>query len=366
MILPRKKSQNGLVGVDIGSSSVKVVELKEKRGRYELVTLALNNLAPDVIADGVILDASSVSSTIKKMFEENNISTLQVATSVSGQSVIIKRITVAAASEEDLEQAIQHEITHNVQLDLTNFNVSYYVLGAVKEQDSLNWQADRYRGVHQMDVLLLAAHRERVQTRTNLLVQAERTAVVVDIDAFAMQNAFELSYEPPADQAVALLNIGASTMNINITRGGVPLFTRDVSTGGNRYTDVLQKELDLTIEEAERLKVGIEVARVQPEAEVPHLESVSQDLLSEVQAVFDEFHETMPDPIQAIYLAGGSARIRGLAAVLQAQLKVPVEIIDPFRKIHCNPAKFDRDFVANLAPRMAVAVGLALRSFDAA
>jgi type IV pilus assembly protein PilM len=364
MFLPRKKAQTGLVGVDIGSSSVKVVELKEKRGRYELVNLALNNLAADAVAEGAILDASSVSSTIKKMFEENNIATTHVATSMSSQSVIVKRITVAAGNEEELQQAIQQEVTHNVELDLTNFNLNYYVLGATQEKDSLNWRADRYRGAQQLDVLLLAAHRDRLQTRTNLLVQADRTPVVVDIDAFALQNAFELSYEPAADQTVALLNIGASTTNVNITRGGVPLFTRDVATGGNQYTDVLQKELDLTIEEAERLKVGIEMAGIQPEAELPHLTLVSEDLVSQVQAAFDEFHKTMPEAIQAIYLAGGTARIRGLTGVLETHFKIPVEIINPFRKIQCNPAKFDSDFVANLAPRMTVAVGLALRSFD--
>lgn len=365
-MLPRKKAQIGLVGVDIGSSSIKVVELREKRRRYELVNLALRNLPPGAITDGVVLDANSVSSTIRRLFEENNISTTHVATSVSGQSVVVKRITVAAASEEEVEQAIQQEIAHDLQLELTNFNLNYYVLGVSKERDSLNWRADRYRGAQQVDVLLLAAHRDRLQTRTNLLAQADRTPAVVDIDAFALQNAFELSYEPSSDQTIALLNIGASTMNLNITRGGLPLFTRDFASGGNLYTDVLQKELELTVEEAERLKLGIEVSRIQPEAELPHLTSVSAALLSEVQAAFVEFHQAMPDPIQAIYMAGGTARIRGLAEMLQAQFKVPVEIIDPFRKIHCHPARFDGEFVANLAPRMVVAVGLALRSFDAA
>jgi type IV pilus assembly protein PilM len=361
-----RKASQGLVGVDIGSSSIKVVELRQKRSRYELVNLALNNLASDSVTEGAVLDRTYLSSAIKKMFDENNISTTNVATSLSGQSVVMKRMTVQASTEEELDQAIQQEVTHSVQLDLTNFSLNYYVLGSSQEKDSLNWRADRYRGAQEVVVLLLAAHRNTLQTHTELLLQASRTPVVVDIDAFALQNAFELSYEPAPEQVIALLNIGATTMNVNIIRGGLPLFTRDISTGGNKYTDVLQKELDLTVEEAERLKVGIDVGRVQPEAELPHLESVSENLVSEIQAVFDEFYETMQDPIQAVYLAGGTARIRGLPGVLQAKLKLPVDIIDPFRKIHCDPAKFDADFVANLAPRMTVAVGLALRSFDAA
>jgi type IV pilus assembly protein PilM len=254
----------------------------------------------------------------------------------------------------------------DVQFDLANANLSYYVLGAVQEKDTLDWRADRYRGARQLEVLLLAVQRDKLQSHTELFTQANRTPVVVDVDAFALQNAFEASYEAPPDQTIALLNIGASMMNINVTQAGMPLFTRDVSIGGNEYTSVLQKELGLTLEEAERLKMGMEVRGVQPEAELAHLMSVSNHLLSEVQDAFYEFHKTKQEPIQAIYLAGGSARVRGLANLLQSELKAPVEIIDPFRKIYCNPGKFDKEFVATLAPRMTVAVGLALRRFDAA
>jgi type IV pilus assembly protein PilM len=366
MKFPGKKDRSGLVGVDVGSSSVKAVELKEKRGRYELVNLALNNLARDLIVNGAIMDGVSLSSTIRKMFEENSIATSQIATSLSGQSVVVKRTTVTAGSEEELQQAIQQEAMHNVELDLANASLSYYVLSATQEKDSLDWRADRYRGARQLDVLVLAVQRDKLQSHTDLFTQANRTPVVVDLDAFALQNAFELSYEPSPDLTVALLNIGASIMNVNITRGGIPLFTRDVSIGGNQYTAVLQKELGLSLDEAEKLKMGIEVTRVDSEAELPHLRSVSQGLLAEVQDAFYEFHQTVQEPIQAIYLSGGTARVRGLADLLQAELKAPVEIIDPFRKIYCNPGKFDRDFVATLAPRMTVAVGLALRSFDAA
>jgi type IV pilus assembly protein PilM len=364
MVLPRKKTSNGLVGVDIGSTSVKAVELKEKRGAYELENLALTNLRSDAIVDGAIVDPASVSSLLDTMLQENKIITPNVATSVSGRAVIVRRMIVTAATEEEIEQAIQQEANENVQLDLANYNLSYYVLGPVQEQDSLDWRADRYRGARQMDVLLLAVDREKLESHTSVVAQANKTPVIVDIDAFALQNAFELSYEPPPDQAIALLNIGASITNINITRGGVPLFTGDAPLGGNQYTDVLQKELDLTLDEAEKLKMGVEVPRIQPDAELPHLKSVSDSLLLEIQNAFDTFHQTVTDPIQAVYLAGGTARIRGLVEVLQAGLKTPVEVMDPFRKVRCNPEKFDADFIATLAPRMTVAVGLALRSFD--
>jgi type IV pilus assembly protein PilM len=352
-VFSRKDKTSGLVGLDIGSSSVKAVELKGKGGRYELANLALCPLSPDTIVDGAIMDALSVSSAIEKLFTDNKISTANVATSVSGHSVVVKRITVGATNEEELELAIQQEVVQQVRFDLSTINVNYYVLGPAKEREGL-------------DVLLLAVKRDKIQSHTNVVSQAHKNAVVMDIDAFALQNAFELSYEPAPEQTVALLNIGASSMNVNITRGGMPLFTRDLSAGGNQYTDLLQNELEVTFEEAEQLKQGLEVARIQPEAELPHLRSVSEVLVVEVKKAFDTFHQITPDPIDIIYLAGGTARIRGLAELFQAELRAPVEILDPFRKIHCNPGKFDSSFLAALAPRMTVAVGLALRSFDAA
>lgn len=362
----RKTADDGLVGLDIGSSSIKLVELRAKRDRYELVNLALKNLGADAIVDGAIMDEGSVSSTIEKMFEEARISSKKVATSVSGRAVIVKRVVVTAGTQEELDTAIQQEVAQQIPFDLASVQLNYYVLGPLQETDSLDWQADRYHAARKLEVLLLAVKREKIQAHTNVLIHASKTPSVMDLDAFALQNAFELSYEPPSQQTVALLNIGASTMNINIIRGGLPLFTRDASIGGNQYTDTLQKELNLTFDEAEQLKAGIDLARVQPESELPHLRSVSELLLLEVQKAFDAFHQTIPDPIQAVYLAGGTARIRGLADLLGAELKMPVEVLDPFRKIRFNPRRFGADFVATLAPRMTVAVGLALRSFDAA
>lgn len=189
--------------------------------------------------------------------------------------------------------------------------------------------------------------------------------MVVDIDAFALENAFEANYDPPAGAMVALLNIGASVMNINIVRDGVSLFTRDVSVGGNQYTDTLQKELDLSFEDAERLKQGQALANVSEESKTAHLRSVSEILLLEIQKTFDFFRQTMGTAnIEWIYLAGGSAKVEGLEGLLKEEFNVPVEIMDPFRKVHINPSRFDLTFTAGIAPSMCVAMGLALRSFE--
>jgi type IV pilus assembly protein PilM len=220
--------KKGLVGLDIGSSSVKVVELKQKGGGYELVNLGLENFDPDTVVDGAIMNAPHVQKQIDKIFSENKITTRNVATAVSGHSVIVKRITVAAASEEEVANAIPYEAQQHIPFDMADVNMSYQILGPASSGTGF-------------DAMLVAVKREKIQNYTTVLSVAQKTPVVVDIDAFAVQNAFEVNYEPPPDLMAALLNIGASIMNINIVRGGVPLFTRDVSVGGNQFTDTLQK-----------------------------------------------------------------------------------------------------------------------------
>jgi type IV pilus assembly protein PilM len=218
---------------------------------------------------------------------------------------------------------------------------------------------------NQMDVLLVAVKKDKILNHTNVLAQAGKNPVVVDIDAFALQNCFEVNYEPDPSQVVALLNVGASVMNINIIRGWTPLFTRDVSVGGNQYTDALQKELDLSYEDAERLKKGEAIAGVASEHRDTILRSVSDILILEIQKTFDFFRATASgENIQRIYIAGGTARVPGLVDLLREEFALPIEELYPFRKIIINPGRQSEDQVRELAPRLAIAVGLALRSFD--
>lgn len=349
-----KKKTKALVGLDIGSSSIKAVEIKKSGAGYELVNLGLDSLSPDTVVDGAIMDALSVSSAIEKIFTENKILSRDVATSVSGHSVIVKKITMVAATDAELAQAIPYEAQQQLSADMSDVNLSYQVLGPSSTPNGL-------------DVMLVAAKRDKVLNYTNVLSQAGKNTMVVDVDAFALQNAFEASYEPSPDHTFALLNIGASITNINIIRSGVPLFTRDVSIGGKRYTEALQKGLDLSFDDAEKMKMGGEVPNPRPEARSDQIRSVSDILLLEIQKTFDFFHQTTSaDPIDRIYLAGGTARIEGLVELLERELRIPVEILDPFRKVTIKSSQFDAAYVSDVGPRMAVAVGLALRSFDAA
>src|SRR5271169_2004283 len=328
-----------LIGLDIGSSSVKAVELKKSKAGYELVSYGIETLAQDTVVDGAIMDAPSVAEKIISIFDNQKIKAKDVATSVSGHSVIVKRVSMPLMSEEELFDRVQAEASQHIPFDIADVNLSHHLLVAVKKDKILN--------------------------HTNVLAQAGKTPVVVDIDAFALQNAFETNYELDPSQVVALLNIGASVMNINIVRGWTPLFTRDVSVGGNQYTDALQKELDLSFEDAEKLKMGGTLAGVNEEQRTAILRSVSDILILEIQKTFDFFRATASgENIRRIYVAGGTARVPGLLDLLKEEFAMPVEELYPFRKIAINPGRHDESQIRELAPRLAIAVGLALRSFD--
>src|SRR6202161_1063038 len=282
-----------LVGLDIGSSSIKAGELKSTKAGYELVSFGTEALAQDTVVDGAIMDAPQVANAISKIFDSEKIKTKNVATSVSGHSVIVKRVPLPLMTEEELYERVPSEASQHIPFDIADVNLSYQLLESMDSQ---------------MDVLLVAVKKDKILNHTNVLAQAGKTPVVVDIDAFGLQNCFEMNYEPDAGQTVALLNIGASVMNINIVRGGIPLFTRDVSVGGNQYTDALQKELDLSYEDAERLKKGEAIAGIADEHRATILRSGSDILILEIQKTFDFFRATATgENIQRIGVSCGTA-----------------------------------------------------------
>ena len=248
--------------------------------------------------------------------------------------------------------SIQIDAEQYIPFDISEVNLDYQIVGPTMATEDAG-----------MEVVLVAAKKDKIQNHTNVITLAGRTPEVVDIDAFALQNAFEANYKVGPDAAVALLNIGASLMNINITKGGMPLFIRDVSVGGNQYTDILQKELQLSFQEAEDLKLG-RTGGTETEMVQPLLESITEMLIMEVQKTFDFFRETYPsETISRVLLSGGTCRMSGLAEKIQATFGYPTEILDPFKAIAIGP-KVNLGKLASLGPALTVAVGLALRGFD--
>jgi type IV pilus assembly protein PilM len=341
-----------IVGLDVGSSSIKAVELKRSRAGIQVSHLGMEPLASDIVVDSMIVDSGTVSSAISKLFSENLIKSRSVATSVSGHSVIVKKISLPPMSDQELAETIQKEAAQHIPFDIADVSIDYQVLS----EDGAG---------PQMDVLLVAVKKDKILNYTNVLSMAGKTPSIVDIDAFALQNCYEYNYEPAPGSTVALLNLGASVMNINIVKGSSPLFTRDVSVGGHQYTDSLQKELDLSFDDAESLKLGRKVGTVSEDAKLPILQQVTEIIVLEIQKTFDFFRATAAgEHIEKIFLAGGSSKVPGLMESLRQEFSLPVEILNPFQKIAPPAEGPAAQLVEQNAGQLAVAVGLALRSFD--
>lgn len=341
-----------LIGLDIGSSSIKAVELAKSRNGYQITGFASENLGLDAVVDGVIMDNRAVADAIKRVLMLGKFKPRGISAGVSGHSVIVKRIMVPGTTNAEVESSIQFDAEQHIPFQLAEVNMDYEVIGQAGNGDP------------EMEVLLVVAKKDKIQNHTSVIRAAGLTADVVDIDAFALQNAFEANYSVDSNATIALLNIGASLMNINITKGGMPLFIRDVSVGGSQYTDILQKELQLSFQEAEDLKLGKTGGEAEAEMVQPLLESITDMLVTEVHKTFEFFRETYPrETISQVLISGGTARIAGLAQRLEDTFGHPTQVLDPFKSVTIGP-KVDTAKVTALGPSLAVAVGLALRGFD--
>jgi len=341
-----------VIGLDIGSSAVKAVELKPSGKGFRVAAFGEEPVPADAIVDGAIIDAGAVADAIRQVFERNKaFNAKEVCASLSGNAVIVKKITLPVMTESELDESIYWEAEQYIPFDIQDVNLDYQILDPGTGPDS--------RG--SMEVLLVAAKKEKIGDYTGVIAQAGRTPVIVDVDAFALQNAYDVNYGLDPSQVVVLLNAGASAININILQGEQSIFTRDISMGGNAYTEAVQKELDLPHESAEQLKKGIPVDGASFEEAQPVLRAVTENVLLEVQKTFDFFKATASsDRIDRIMLSGGASRVDGFRDMLHERFGAPVEEFDPFRTIVWDPKKLGREAVDH-ASTAAVAVGLALR-----
>jgi len=339
-----------LVGLDIGSSAVKAVELKQAGKGYKVTAFGSEPIPPDSIVDGAIIDGAAVADAIRRLFEGRGIKTKDVAASLSGNAVIVKKITLPVMTEAELGESIYWEAEQYIPFDIQDVNLDYQIVDA----------GDAAKGT--MDVLLVAAKKEKIADYTGVISQAGRAAVVVDVDAFALQNAYEVNYGIEAGSIVVLLNAGASATNINILNGDQSVFTRDISIGGNAYTEALQRELSLPFEMADQLKRGVPVDGVTFEDARPVLRAVSENVMLEIQKTFDFFKATAAsDRIDRIMVSGGASRAEGFTEMLTERFDAPVESFDPFKRVGFDVKKFNVESAQGVAPNVAVAVGLALR-----
>src|SRR3954465_7456497 len=285
-----------LVGVDIGTASIKVCQVKETRKGLGLVRLGYAPLGPQVIVDGQVMDSGAVIETLQKVFHDAKIRQKECALSVSGQSVIIRKITVPMMTAEELEEQIQWEAEQHIPFDIKDVHVDYQVLRRHPEQS-------------QMDLLLVAAKRDQINDYAQLARDARLKPIVCDIDAFSIQNLFELSRGLPPDQTVALINIGANLTSLNIIANGIRAFTREIANGGHTISEQVQKQLGIPFELAEAYKCGTADTPTPPQV-TQIVESAADGIAAEIQRSLDFFMATSGDgDISRIYITGGTSKI---------------------------------------------------------
>lgn len=342
-----------LVGVDIGSSAIKVCQLKDVRGKRTLVKFGYHALPPQTIVDGHVMNQGAIVEGLNKLFADNKIKRRDVALSVSGHSVIIKRITLPMMTNAELAEQIGWEAEQQIPFDIKDVQIDYEVLRRRPEQG-------------QMDVLLVAAKKDELGDTAQIAREAKLKPVVIDVDAFTMQNVFEVNYGLPAEGTIALINVGATLTTINILSNGIPAFTRDIANGGNGITAEIQKQLGISYEEAELYKTGgpggPQTGAVVP-TEVPRIiRQVIEGLAGEIQRSLDFYLATSGErEIQRVYLAGGTSNVAELAQAIQRRAHTQVEQLNPFKEIAVDPKEVDTDLLRQRAAQATVAMGLALR-----
>lgn len=338
-----------IIGLDIGSRYLKAVQVKDTSKGFQLERFGMISLEPELIVDGSILDSIRVVEGIRELFQSMGAKTNNVTVSVSGHSsVIIKRITLPEMTEDELTESIRFEAEQYIPFDIDDVNLDFHILGPTEDQG-------------QMEVLLVAVKKDKINEYVSVVQEAGLTPQIVDVDAFALENAYEINYEIEPERNVALVNIGASRINLNILKGGVSVFTRDSSVGSNLHTEAVQKELGLTFEEAERLKRGGTVEGVSREDAEPILENASEDIINEITRSLDYFKGTfMHESVHKVRIAGGCALMAGFGKRLAEVTGVDVEVMDPFENVQVARG-VDRDRLSEAAPQLAIALGLAIR-----
>ncbi len=342
--------KGNVVGLDIGSSSIKLLELAEMKGGYQLRNFGIAPLPPEGIVDGALMDSVTIVDSIRGLTNALRIKTKDVVTSVSGHSVIVKKINIPVMTEDELEESIQWEAERYIPFDINDVNMDFQILGPTEGNEEL------------MEIVLVAAKKDIINDYLSVIIEAGFNPVVVDIDSFAIENMFEANYPVTRDEVTALANIGASVTNINILKKGVSSFTRDIFTGGNSITEEIQRQLNVDFDEAEALKLGNRMDEASQKVIQEVLRSALNSLASEIAKSLDFFRSTSSqEKVGKLFLSGGCAKINGIEKVIEEQAGIPVEIANPFKEIDCSKRDLDTDYLKEMEPIMAVSVGLALR-----
>ncbi|MFH1351623.1 MAG: type IV pilus assembly protein PilM [Pseudomonadota bacterium] len=362
MPIPNK---NQLVGLDIGSHSIKLVEIDDSKKGRMLKNFGIIGLPKDAIVEGTIKEIEIVASAIKNLYKNLNVKNRNVATSISGFSVIVKKISINRKDESELESSIHEEAEQYIPFDISDVNLDYEIL--IDKKKEIEREGGEGGEVEKeesgmMDVMLVAAKKDIIEDYISLIHLAGLNPVILDVDAFALQNAFEMSVDETSE-CYAIVNVGAEELGINAVKDGVSIFTRDSSYGGAQITEAIMSKLDVSYEEAEKIKLG----GTKLDKEKGVLEDIFTSAVSgwvqEIKRALDFLSTTYPDEtIDKILLSGGACKIPGFAKYLEMETGMVIEGLNPFANLQINEKVFDPRYLHYMAPQAGVAVGLGLRS----
>jgi len=342
------KGQNLTIGLDIGSHAVKICELKDTKSGLQLISLGSARLPEGAVDDGELRDPDAVALAINALMKNLKIKNKKVGISISGYSVILKKINLMVMGETELEQHIQAEAEQYIPFDISEVYLDF--------QDLKTGSGDEGR----TDVMLVAAKKDVVDGYLEMLKSIGLKTVLVDVDAFALENSFEVTSAQEGN--ILLVDIGSSKMNINIISGGASLFARDVAFGSRQLTELIQDKFDLSFEDAEALKTGSrEPGEKQGDLEEIFVSATTQWAL-EIKKAIDFYNSNFPEtPLAKLVLSGGGSRIKGLDTFFAEDTGIPVEVFNPFISVTADDKKIDPDYLHNIAPEMAISMGLATR-----
>ncbi|MDH3572470.1 MAG: pilus assembly protein PilM [Desulfobacteraceae bacterium] len=341
--------KNRLVGLDIGSRTLKLAEIIDTNAGSTLKNFSTIDIEPGLIEEGSVRDPEAVSGYIRELFKSVKLKDKNVAISIGGYSVIVKKINVQTMTEDELHETIHFEAEQYIPFDISEVNLDFQILGESEHNP------------HQMNVLLVAAKKEMISEYINLMKMAKLQPRIIDVDAFALQNIFKFNYSPE-DENIALIDIGASKTSLNILKDNVSEFMRDVSLGCEQINDKIASTVGCTIEETEKIKLGEESDLISAEDLKEIVVSVVTDWCIEIKRALDFFYSTYPEEqISRIVLSGGGANIKKFLELLAGETSADVEVINPFQNLIVDNNRFDSSYLEQIAPQAAICMGLATR-----
>lgn len=336
------------VGLDIGSSYIKIARIDDTKAGYELALFDMQPVQSGIINEGLITDKDRLVNIIKELLKRSGIKKGDAVICVSGHSsVVIKTISLPVMTEEELSSSIKYEAEQYIPFDINEVNIDFQIIG-MKEEG-------------QMDVTIVAVKKDVMNDYIDVVKRSGLDIAIVDTDSFAIYNAYEVNYDMTEKNSIALINIGDSITNINIVHDGIPIFTRYSAIGSHLHTDSLEKALGVSREDAERLKRGQSIENISPDIAQEIIRSASDEIYGEIYRSFEYYRSSIgEEEINKIVLSGGASLIKGFPENMAERIGIPVEVIDPFRNIKVSE-RLDKSYIKDIAPIATIAVGLALR-----